>query len=358
MEDMNNAVKELIDRGRSNGFITMQEISSTLEKMEFDAEQADKLYDTLEEMHIHIAEDDFAEAETELLTASSDEIESNLASEGILIDDPVKTYLKEIGRIPLLSAEDENSLSAQIALGSMQAKNRMVEANLRLVVSVAKKYTGRGIQFLDLIQEGNIGLIKAAEKFDYSKGYKFSTYATWWIRQAITRSIADQARTIRVPVHMIESINKVKKAANLFLRENGYEPGEKELGRMLKMSEEKIKEILSIVQEPISIETPVGDSEDSYLGDFIPDEHAEAPLDVASNSMLREQLVAILSSLTDREEQVIRMRFGFDDGKEHTLEEVGQKFNVTRERIRQIEAKALRKLRHPSRTKLLKGYLE
>ena len=300
-------------------------------------------------------EDDGGES---IAPASNEELESVLSADGISIDDPVKVYLKEIGRVPLLSAEEEVELAIRMSEGDVAAKKRLSEANLRLVVSIAKRYVGRGMQFLDLIQEGNLGLIKAVEKFDHTKGFKFSTYATWWIRQAITRAIADQARTIRIPVHMVETINKVKKVNSQLLHENGHEPTNEQIAEKLEMPVEKVREIMRVAQEPVSLETPIGEEEDSHLGDFIPDEDAPAPSDVASHTMLKEQLAEVLSTLTPREEKVLRLRFGLEDGRSRTLEEVGKEFNVTRERIRQIEAKALRKLRHPSRSKKLKDFLE
>ena len=278
--------------------------------------------------------------------------------QNITIDDPVKVYLKEIGRVPLLTSEEEVELAIRISDGDVQAKQRLSEANLRLVVSIAKRYLGRGMQFLDLIQEGNLGLIKAVEKFDYTKGFKFSTYATWWIRQAITRAIADQARTIRIPVHMVETINKVKKVQSQLLHQNGHEPSPDEIAEEIDMPVDKVREIMRVAQEPVSLETPIGEEEDSHLGDFILDNDAPAPADAASHTMLREQLSDVLSTLTPREEKVLRLRFGLEDGRSRTLEEVGKEFNVTRERIRQIEAKALRKLRHPSRSRKLKDYLD
>ncbi len=274
------------------------------------------------------------------------------------IDDPVKVYLKEIGRVPLLTPEEEIDLAIRIMDGDEAAKKRLSEANLRLVVSIAKRYVGRGMQFLDLIQEGNLGLIKAVEKFDYTKGFKFSTYATWWIRQAITRAIADQARTIRIPVHMVETINKAKKASSMLLHKNGHEPSAEEIAGELQMPVDKVREIMRVAQEPVSLETPIGEEEDSHLGDFIPDDDAPAPADAASHTLLREQLSDVLSTLTPREAKVLRLRFGLEDGRPRTLEEVGKEFDVTRERIRQIEAKALRKLRHPSRSKRLKDFLD
>jgi len=341
--------------GKLFGSVTSKEISDALEELDYDVEQVDKLYDTFEAYNIEIVEDDGGES---IAPASNEELESVLSADGISIDDPVKVYLKEIGRVPLLSAEEEVELAIRMSEGDVAAKKRLSEANLRLVVSIAKRYVGRGMQFLDLIQEGNLGLIKAVEKFDHTKGFKFSTYATWWIRQAITRAIADQARTIRIPVHMVETINKVKKVNSQLLHENGHEPTNEQIAEKLEMPVEKVREIMRVAQEPVSLETPIGEEEDSHLGDFIPDEDAPAPSDVASHTMLKEQLAEVLSTLTPREEKVLRLRFGLEDGRSRTLEEVGKEFNVTRERIRQIEAKALRKLRHPSRSKKLKDFLE
>ena len=288
----------------------------------------------------------------------TDDLEMALSTEGIAIDDPVKVYLKEIGRVPLLATEEEIELAQRMNTGDRYAKKRLCEANLRLVVSIAKKYVGRGMQFLDLIQEGNLGLIKAVEKFDYTKGFKFSTYATWWIRQAITRAIADQARTIRIPVHMVETITKVKKVSSQLLHENGHDPSPEEIADKLSMPVDKVREIMRVAQDPVSLETPIGEEEDSHLGDFIPDDDAPAPAEAASHTLLKEQLNEVLNTLTDREAKVLKLRFGLEDGKARTLEEVGQRFEVTRERIRQIEAKALRKLRHPSRSKKVKDFLD
>ena len=354
-QDKKQVLKELLESGKQKGRLTTKEISDALEELDYDVEQVDKLYDTFEAYNIEIVEDDGGES---IAPASNEELESVLSADGISIDDPVKVYLKEIGRVPLLSAEEEVELAIRMSEGDVAAKKRLSEANLRLVVSIAKRYVGRGMQFLDLIQEGNLGLIKAVEKFDHTKGFKFSTYATWWIRQAITRAIADQARTIRIPVHMVETINKVKKVNSQLLHENGHEPTNKQIAEKLEMPVEKVREIMRVAQEPVSLETPIGEEEDSHLGDFIPDEDAPAPSDVASHTMLKEQLAEVLSTLTPREEKVLRLRFGLEDGRSRTLEEVGKEFNVTRERIRQIEAKALRKLRHPSRSKKLKDFLE
>ncbi|MEG2429878.1 MAG: RNA polymerase sigma factor RpoD, partial [Oscillospiraceae bacterium] len=332
--------------------------TDAIEEYDFDVEQMDKLYEQFEANSIEIIEDFTPDLDIEFDTKVVGASESPAASEGINTDDPVKVYLKEIGRVPLLSGDEEITLATRMADGDIKARKRLSEANLRLVVSIAKRYVGRGMQFLDLIQEGNLGLIKAVEKFDYTKGFKFSTYATWWIRQAITRAIADQARTIRIPVHMVETINKVKKASSLLLHENGHDPGAEEIALKLDMPVDKVREIIRVAQEPVSLETPIGEEEDSHLGDFIPDDEALAPDDAASHILLKEQLGAVLSTLTDREEKVLRLRFGLKDGRSRTLEEVGKEFDVTRERIRQIEAKALRKLRHPSRSKKLKDFLD
>ncbi len=357
--DKKTIIKELTEIGKSKGNLTNDEIIEALGEVEFKPEELEKLYDSLEQQGIEIIEDieniDFDEiAEDE---SKKDDLKSE-SGEAISIDDPVKIYLKEIGRVPLLTPEEEIELAIKIAEGDIQAKKRLSEANLRLVVSIAKRYLGRGMQFLDLIQEGNLGLIKAVEKFDYTKGFKFSTYATWWIRQAITRAIADQARTIRIPVHMVETINKVKKVSTQILHEKGHEPSSEEIAEKLDISVEKVREIVRVAQEPVSLETPIGEEEDSHLGDFIPDSDTPAPVDEASHALLKEQLEEVLSTLTPREAKVLRLRFGLEDGKSRTLEEVGSEFKVTRERIRQIEAKALRKLRHPSRSKKLKDYLD
>lgn len=344
-------VRELISLGQSKGFLTYSEIQEILDKVELDASQVENIYDTLESMGIDVVDDRVSEEE--LL---KDDLEN--LPEGIAIDDPVRMYLKEIGKIPLLTPEEEIELAKRIEQGDEEAKKRLAEANLRLVVSIAKRYVGRGMLFLDLIQEGNLGLLKAVEKFDYRKGYKFSTYATWWIRQAITRAIADQARTIRIPVHMVETINKLVRISRQLLQEKGREPTPEEIAKEMNMPVEKVREILKIAQEPVSLETPIGEEEDSHLGDFIPDDDALAPSEAAAYSMLKEQLLEVLDSLNEREKKVLKLRFGLEDGRARTLEEVGKEFNVTRERIRQIEAKALRKLRHPSRSKKLKDFLE
>ena len=353
-QDKKQVLKELLESGKQKGRLTTKEISDALEELDYDVEQVDKLYDTFEAYNIEIVEDDGGES---IAPASNEELESVLGADGISIDDPVKVYLKEIGRVPLLSAEEEVELAIRMSQGDVAAKKRLSEANLRLVVSIAKRYVGRGMLFLDLIQEGNLGLIKAVEKFDYTKGYKFSTYATWWIRQAITRAIADQARTIRIPVHMVETINKVIRVSRQLLQELGHDPTPNEISAEMGMPVEKVREILKIAQEPVSLETPIGEEEDSHLGDFIPDEGASEPSEAASFTLLKEQLMDVLSTLTPREEKVLKLRFGIEDGRTRTLEEVGKEFNVTRERIRQIEAKALRKLRHPSRSKKLKDFL-
>ena len=413
MAEKKNLIRELIETGKRNGKLTTKEINDAIEESGFDVEQIDKLYETMESHGIEIADEPDGEAFT-LTEDSVDEFESSLSAEGVAIDDPVKVYLKEIGRVPLLSSDEEIQLALDILAGSQaeerkkeafpaiwkieknirlsetqrriqvteeklnlneeqlaelseldavlrkgeKAKQRLSEANLRLVVSIAKRYVGRGMQFLDLIQEGNLGLIKAVEKFDHTKGFKFSTYATWWIRQAITRAIADQARTIRIPVHMVETINKVKKVSSQLLHQNGHDPTADEISQALDMPVEKVREIMRVAQEPVSLETPIGEEEDSHLGDFIPDEDAPVPAEAASHALLKEQLSSVLSTLTPREEKVLRLRFGLEDGRPRTLEEVGHEFEVTRERIRQIEAKALRKLRHPSRSKKLKDFLD
>lgn len=392
MAEKKNVIKDLIETGKRNGKVTTKEISDALEEIGFDVvEQVDKLYEMLESHNVEIVDEPDPEVEEFKLTEeNTDQFEGALAAEGVSIDDPVKVYLKEIGRVPLLSTEEEIELAERILAGAAAdemlkrekedesfalseegeqaakkavrrgelAKQRLAEANLRLVVSIAKRYVGRGMQFLDLIQEGNLGLIKAVEKFDHTKGFKFSTYATWWIRQAITRAIADQARTIRIPVHMVETINKVKKVSSQLLHRNGHEPTAEEIAEELEMPVDKVREIMRVAQEPVSLETPIGEEEDSHLGDFIPDEDAPVPAEAASHTLLKEQLGGVLKTLTPREEKVLRLRFGLEDGRPRTLEEVGKEFNVTRERIRQIEAKALRKLRHPSRSKKLRDFLD
>ncbi len=360
MLDKKAAVKILLDKGRATGKLTAQEIDAVILEMDYDIEELDKLYDIIESQSIEVVDDlsddllDGLSLDLDIpKSADMGGVEKNAA-----MDDPVKVYLKEIGNVQLLSAEEEISLAQSISDNDPKAKQRLAEANLRLVVSIAKRYVGRGMQFLDLIQEGNLGLIKAVDKFDYTKGFKFSTYATWWIRQAITRAIADQARTIRIPVHMVETINKVKKTNSQLLHLNGRDPTAEEIAAELDMTPEKVREILRVAQEPVSLETPIGEEEDSHLGDFIPDDDAPAPADAASMLLLKEQISDVLKTLTPREEKVLALRFGLADGQSHTLEEVGKEFNVTRERIRQIEAKALRKLRHPSRSKRLRDFLD
>ena len=362
-----NDIQNLIDKAKKNGSLTNSEILAALGDSDYDIDQIDKLYEELSALGIDVnacfddeallgsAEDDI-EAELDGFD-KPENMEKILASEGLMIDDPVKLYLKEIGRVPLLDADREADLARRMSEGDEKAKKELVEANLRLVVSIAKRYVGKGLFFLDLIQEGNLGLMKAVSKFDYTKGYKFSTYATWWIRQAITRAIADQARTIRIPVHMVEPIHKVTKVQRQMLQEKGREVSATEVAKEMNMNPDKVREIMKIAQDPISLETPVGEEEDSHIGDFIEDQESPAPAEAASYELLREQLNEVLHTLTPREEQVLRLRFGLEDGRQRTLEEVGQQFNITRERIRQIEAKALRKLRHPSRSKKLRDYL-
>ncbi len=358
--DKRNILKEIEDKAKDKGTITDKEILDIIGEADVDPEQIEKIYETLDAAGVKVVEviEDTALDNIERELAATGETAADVG-EGIpSIDDPVKVYLKEIGKVPLLSNEEEVILAERIKVGDIEAKKRLSEANLRLVVSIAKRYLGRGMQFLDLIQEGNIGLIKAVEKFDYTKGFKFSTYATWWIRQAITRAIADQARTIRIPVHMVETINKVKKVSSQLLHTNGHEPSAEEIAEVLDYPVDKVREIMRVAQEPVSLETPIGEEEDSHLGDFIPDDDAPAPADAASHTLLKEQLEDVLSTLTPRESKVLKLRFGLEDGRSRTLEEVGREFRVTRERIRQIEAKALRKLRHPSRSKKLKDFLE
>ena len=351
-------IESLIEQGKSSGKLSTKEITDVLEDLEYDVDQMESFYESCSNNNIEIIDDFSLENFDEDIPLGEDDLELSLSTEGIAIDDPVKIYLKEIGRVPLLSAEEEIELAERMAKGDKKAKKRLSEANLRLVVSIAKRYVGRGMQFLDLIQEGNLGIIKAVEKFDYTKGFKFSTYATWWIRQAITRAIADQARTIRIPVHMVETITKVKKVSSMLLHKNGHDATPEEIAAELEMEPERVREIMRIAQDPVSLETPIGEEEDSHLGDFIPDDDAPAPADAASLILLKEQLGEVLSTLTEREEKVLRLRFGLEDGRSRTLEEVGKEFNVTRERIRQIEAKALRKLRHPSRSRKVKDFLD
>ena len=359
MEQKKMTIDALMEQGKATGKLTTKEITDVLDELDFDTDQLASIISSCEQLNIEIVDDSVAD---DVLNDNdlnmSDDLEMTLSTEGIAIDDPVKIYLKEIGRVPLLSPDEETELAKRMAEGDSYAKKRLSEANLRLVVSIAKKYVGRGMQFLDLIQEGNLGLLKAVEKFDYTKGFKFSTYATWWIRQAITRAIADQARTIRIPVHMVETITKVKKVSSQLLHETGHDPSAEEIADKLEMPAERVREIMRIPQDPVSLETPIGEEEDSHLGDFIPDDDAPAPADAASLMLLKEQLNEVLSTLTDREAKVLRLRFGLEDGRSRTLEEVGKEFDVTRERIRQIEAKALRKLRHPSRSKKVKDFLD
>ena len=361
-------LNELVEKGKAAGKLSSKELIDVLDDMNLEPDELDKFYDRLENLGIDLTGDntlvpleDLA-PDIEDLESIEEITEEDIADTEAMVDtfstdDPVRMYLKEIGKIPLLTPEEETDLAMRMADGDEEAKRRMAEANLRLVVSIAKRYVGRGLLFLDLIQEGNLGLLKAVDKFDYTKGYKFSTYATWWIRQAITRAIADQARTIRIPVHMVETINKVIRVSRQLLQELGHDPTPNEISAEMGMPVEKVREILKIAQEPVSLETPIGEEEDSHLGDFIPDEGASEPSEAASFTLLKEQLMDVLSTLTPREEKVLKLRFGIEDGRTRTLEEVGKEFNVTRERIRQIEAKALRKLRHPSRSKKLKDFL-
>ena len=373
--------KTLIDKGKKQGSLTLSEIMEAFSETELDKDQVENLYETLGNLGIEIIEDktqkadvDFSDNDNDLIVdkdfdgVSDDELKKEDDIEmdkidlslpkGISIDDPVRMYLKEIGKIPLLKPHEEIEYAKRMLEGDEIAKQRLVEANLRLVVSIAKRYVGRGMLFLDLIQEGNLGLIKAVEKFDYERGFKFSTYATWWIRPAITRAIADQARTIRIPVHMVETINKLIRVSRQLLQELGRDPKPEEIAKEMDMSEEKVREIMKIAQDPVSLETPIGEEEDSHLGDFIPDEDALAPAEAAAYSLLKDQIEEVLGSLNEREQKVLKLRFGLEDGRARTLEEVGKEFDVTRERIRQIEAKALRKLRHPSRSKKLRDYLD
>ena len=360
-DERKSIIHELIETGKKNGVLSYKDIQDALEELDLNAEQIDRLYEQLEKMGIEITGNDIEPDLSKIELEEKNEIEDDddLAMlEGIGMNDPVRMYLKEIGKDELLSADDELELAKRMMEGDTEAKERLTKANLRLVVSIAKRYVGRGLLFLDLIQEGNLGLIKAVEKFDYRKGYKFSTYATWWIRQAITRAIADQARTIRIPVHMVETINKIMRESRRMLQENGREPSADELAKALNMPVDKVRETMKIALDPVSLETPIGEEEDSHLGDFIPDDEAPAPPEAASGTLLKEQLMDVLGTLNEREREVLKLRFGLVDGHSRTLEEVGQAFDVTRERIRQIEAKALRKLRHPTRSKKLKDYLE
>lgn len=369
MSEKKNTIDSLIEVGKQTGKLTTKAITDALEDTDYDVEQIDRFYEQCSANGIKIIDnivpdtdsfddlEDLSEAAIDGMGDVEDDYDSSL-SDSIAIDDPVKIYLKEIGRVPLLSPDEEIELAQRMQKGDSAAKKRLAEANLRLVVSIAKRYGGRGMSFLDLIQEGNLGLIKAVEKFDYTKGFKFSTYATWWIRQSITRAIADQARTIRIPVHMVETITKVKKISSQLLHQNGRDPSADEIAEALDMPVERVREIMRIAQDPVSLETPIGEEEDSHLGDFLPDENAPEPTEAASQVLLKEQLNQVLGTLTEREEKVLRLRFGLEDGRSRTLEEVGQMFNVTRERIRQIEAKALRKLRHPNRSNKVKDFID
>ena len=361
---LDEKIKEILNIAKKKkNVLDYQEISDYFADLQLEEEQFDQIIETLEQNHVDVlrmTDDDVDEEEIILTDEDEVDVENIDLSvpDGVSIEDPVRMYLKEIGKVPLLSAEEEIELAKKMEEGDAEAKKRLAEANLRLVVSIAKRYVGRGMLFLDMIQEGNMGLLKAVEKFDYRKGYKFSTYATWWIRQAITRAIADQARTIRIPVHMVETINKLIRVSRQLLQELGREPTPEEIAAEMNMPEDRVREILKISQEPVSLETPIGEEEDSHLGDFIQDDNVPVPSDAAAFTLLKEQLVEVLGTLTEREQKVLRLRFGLDDGRARTLEEVGKEFNVTRERIRQIEAKALRKLRHPSRSRKLKDYLD
>ncbi len=361
-KDLKNLQNTLVEKGKKRGTLTYREIMEYLQDHELSTEEIDEFYDRLANLGIDVV-DELTGGTNKVVSESveKEEIAGEIdltVLEGVTVNDPVRMYLKEIGKVPLLTSEEEVRLAKAMEQGDEESKRKLVEANLRLVVSIAKKYVGRGMQFLDLIQEGNLGLIKAVEKFDWRKGYKFSTYATWWIRQAITRAIADQARTIRIPVHMVETINKLIRVSRQLVQELGREPSPEEIAHEMDIGEDKVREILKIAQEPVSLETPIGEEDDSHLGDFIEDQDVQAPADAAAFELLKEQLKGVLDTLTPREEKVLRLRFGLDDGHSRTLEEVGQVFGVTRERIRQIEAKALRKLRHPMRSKRLKDYLE
>lgn len=363
VEKLNAKLKELVEMAKKKkNILEYQEINDFFQNMELNAEEFEKILDCLESNNIDVLRISDDDDDDDILLDDEEDIEVEKIDlsvpDGVSIEDPVRMYLKEIGKVPLLSAEEEIELAKRMELGDQESKKRLAEANLRLVVSIAKRYVGRGMLFLDLIQEGNLGLIKAVEKFDYRKGYKFSTYATWWIRQAITRAIADQARTIRIPVHMVETINKLIRVQRQLLQELGREPYPEEIAKEMSLSVDRVREIQKIAQEPVSLETPIGEEEDSHIGDFVEDDRLPVPAEAAAFTMLKEQLNDVLGTLTDRERKVLRLRFGLDDGRQRTLEEVGKEFDVTRERIRQIEAKALRKLRHPSRSKKLKDYLE
>lgn len=360
-EEVNKRIADVynkVHQGALKNALTYSEVIDLFEGVEYDLEISERIYDELEKLGIKVTSDDIPELDNIMdVLDSQPEVIPNL-TDSVSIDDPVRMYLKEMGKISLLTADQEVEIATRIANGDESAREKLAEANLRLVVSIAKRYVGRGMLFLDLIQEGNLGLIKAVEKFDYTKGYKFSTYATWWIRQAITRAIADQARTIRIPVHMVETINKLSRVKRQLLQELGRDPQPDEIAAEMGVSPEKVREIMKIAQDPVSLETPIGEEEDSHLGDFIPDDDVPAPAEAATATLLKEQLMDVLNTLTPREEKVLRLRFGIDDGHQRTLEEVGKEFNVTRERIRQIEAKALRKLRHPSRSRKLRDFLE
>lgn len=360
-EEVNRRIADIYGKvhlGTLKNTLTYSEVIDLFEGVEYDLEISERIYDELEKLGIKVTSDDMPELENIMEVLETEpEIIPNLP-DSVNIDDPVRMYLKEMGKISLLTADQEVEIATRIASGDESAREKLAEANLRLVVSIAKRYVGRGMLFLDLIQEGNLGLIKAVEKFDYTKGYKFSTYATWWIRQAITRAIADQARTIRIPVHMVETINKLSRVKRQLLQDLGRDPQPDEIAAEMGVSPEKVREIMKIAQDPVSLETPIGEEEDSHLGDFIPDDDVPAPAEAATATLLKEQLMDVLNTLTPREEKVLRLRFGIDDGHQRTLEEVGKEFNVTRERIRQIEAKALRKLRHPSRSRKLRDFLE
>ena len=358
VESKKQVIKELVEYAKKQGKITLNELNVRLDQVDVSVNDIEKIYERLEKMGIEIVGDEEFEDAVDIEFPDEAEMNIVLNAEGISIDDPVRMYLKEIGKVPLLHMEDELKLAERMAEGDQEAGRQLADANLRLVVSIAKRYVGRGMLFLDLIQEGNLGLIKAVEKFDYRKGYKFSTYATWWIRQSITRAIADQARTIRIPVHMVETINKLLRVTRQLLQEYGREPTHEELAKALGTTVDRVREIQKIAQDPVSLETPIGEEEDSHLGDFIQDDSAPSPADSATYMLLREQLDNVLDGLTPRESRVLKLRFGLEDGRMRTLEEVGKEFDVTRERIRQIEAKALRKLRHPSRSKKLKDYLD